>query len=53
MDLKTLVDSITNIKETYGVKRNWDGDPCVPVDYLWIGLNCSYNGFDPPRIISL
>ncbi|EXB74613.1 putative LRR receptor-like serine/threonine-protein kinase [Morus notabilis] len=47
------VDAITNIKSTYGVKKNWDGDPCVPKGYLWTGLNCSYNGFDPPRIIAL
>ncbi|XP_062074344.1 probable LRR receptor-like serine/threonine-protein kinase At1g51810 [Humulus lupulus] len=47
------VNSITNVKSSYGVKRNWDGDPCVPVKYLWTGINCSYNGFDPPIIISL
>ncbi|KAF8012172.1 hypothetical protein BT93_I0335 [Corymbia citriodora subsp. variegata] len=27
------------------------GDPCVPRDYTWDGLNCSYG--NPPRIISL
>ncbi|KAE8729087.1 hypothetical protein F3Y22_tig00004004pilonHSYRG00135 [Hibiscus syriacus] len=47
------VDVILNIKSMYGLKRNWQGDPCVPKDYLWEGLDCSYNGYDPPRIISL
>ncbi|XP_059638959.1 probable LRR receptor-like serine/threonine-protein kinase At1g05700 [Cornus florida] len=47
------VAAIVNIKKLYGVTRNWQGDPCVPKAYVWIGLNCSYDGFDPPRIISL
>ncbi|GKV36579.1 hypothetical protein SLEP1_g44692 [Rubroshorea leprosula] len=45
------VDAILNIKLIYGLKRNWQGDPCAPPAYLWEGLNCSDN--DPPRIISL
>ncbi|OMO66429.1 hypothetical protein COLO4_30558 [Corchorus olitorius] len=48
------VDAILNIKSNYGLKRiNWQGDPCAPRDYLWEGLNCSYNDYDPPRIVSL
>ncbi|KAK9281611.1 hypothetical protein L1049_004514 [Liquidambar formosana] len=47
------VDAMINIKSTYGVKRNWQGDPCAPKAYLWDGVNCSYVGYDPPRIISL
>ncbi|KAL5824495.1 hypothetical protein ACOSQ3_020558 [Xanthoceras sorbifolium] len=48
------VDAITNIKKQYGVKRsNWQGDPCVPKVHLWQGLNCSYNDYNNPRIISL
>ncbi|KAL5757679.1 hypothetical protein ACOSP7_020290 [Xanthoceras sorbifolium] len=48
------VDAITSIKTQYEVKRsNWHGDPCVPKVHLWQGLNCSYNEYDPPRIISL
>ncbi|XP_060672566.1 LRR receptor-like serine/threonine-protein kinase IOS1 [Ziziphus jujuba] len=50
---KDDVDAITNIKSTYGVNKNWQGDPCAPVSYVWAGLNCSYRGLDPPRIISL
>ncbi|XP_052300417.1 putative leucine-rich repeat receptor-like protein kinase At2g19210 [Citrus sinensis] len=45
--------AIMNIKSKYGVKRNWQGDPCVPIAYLWQGLNCSYPEYDPPRITSL
>ncbi|VVA24289.1 PREDICTED: probable LRR receptor [Prunus dulcis] len=47
------VEPITNIKLTYGVKRNWQGDPCAPKEYSWEGLNCSNDGYQPPRIISL
>ncbi|KAK0598006.1 hypothetical protein LWI29_030731 [Acer saccharum] len=48
------VDAIMNIKIKYGVTRsNWQGDPCTPKDYLWRGLNCSYDEYNPPRIILL
>ncbi|KAM7473282.1 hypothetical protein LguiB_020525 [Lonicera macranthoides] len=47
------VDAITNIKATYSVTRNWQGDPCAPKDYVWDGLNCTHDGFSAPRIISL
>ncbi|KAM7468857.1 hypothetical protein LguiA_007040 [Lonicera macranthoides] len=47
------LDAITNIKATYGVTRNWQGDPCAPKDYVWDGLNCTYDGFSATRIISL
>ncbi|KAF3944010.1 hypothetical protein CMV_029485 [Castanea mollissima] len=35
----------------YNVTRNWQGDPCIPSEYLWDGLNCNDNHH--PRIISL
>ncbi|KAM7473296.1 hypothetical protein LguiB_020539 [Lonicera macranthoides] len=47
------LDAITNIKAMYSVTRNWQGDPCAPKDYVWDGLNCTYDGFSAPRIISL
>ncbi|AET01539.2 putative transferase, protein kinase RLK-Pelle-LRR-I-1 family [Medicago truncatula] len=48
------VDTITNIKKAYGVARNWQGDPCGPVNYMWEGLNCSIDDANnPPRITSL
>ncbi|XP_014499513.1 LRR receptor-like serine/threonine-protein kinase IOS1 [Vigna radiata var. radiata] len=46
-------DAITTIKSVYGVTRNWQGDPCAPVDYLWDGLNCSYSKNESPRITTL
>ncbi|XP_027926507.1 LRR receptor-like serine/threonine-protein kinase IOS1 [Vigna unguiculata] len=46
-------DAITTIKSIYGVKRDWQGDPCAPVDYLWDGLNCSYSKNESPRITTL
>ncbi|KAL3521398.1 hypothetical protein ACH5RR_019547 [Cinchona calisaya] len=49
--------SIVNIKSTYGVNnRNWQGDPCLPKEYIWQGLDCIINDknqSDPPRIKSL
>ncbi|KAF8011539.1 hypothetical protein BT93_J1981 [Corymbia citriodora subsp. variegata] len=46
------VKAINEIKATYHIKReSWQGDPCVPENYAWDGLDCS-NGH-PPRIISL
>ncbi|KAM1060294.1 hypothetical protein TB1_024219 [Malus domestica] len=45
------VSAITNIKSTYGVDKDWQGDPCTPEGYMWEGLNCTFNG--SPRIISL
>ncbi|KAK0597434.1 hypothetical protein LWI29_025208 [Acer saccharum] len=42
-----------NIKTKYGVKNNWQGDPCAPIKYLWQGVNCSDFEPNPPRIISL
>lgn len=53
MHMKIIVATITNIKSTYGVEKNWEGDPCAPQEFIWEGLSCSSNGFDPPRIISL
>ena len=40
------VDAIMNIKSKYGVKKNWQGDPCAPKAYIWDGLNCSYDDHD-------
>ncbi|XP_060670430.1 probable LRR receptor-like serine/threonine-protein kinase At1g05700 [Ziziphus jujuba] len=51
--LQTDADAMTKLKSTYGVKKNWQGDPCVPELYSWEGLNCSKDGYDPPRITSL
>lgn len=51
--LQFAVDVIRKIKSSYGVKRNWQGDPCGPKGFMWEGLNCSYDGPNPPRIVSL
>ncbi|KAL6285563.1 hypothetical protein ACE6H2_009953 [Prunus campanulata] len=48
------VDAITNIKATYKIKSNWQGDPCSPQLYSWEGLNCSLHKTNQQhRIISL
>ncbi|KAF8118269.1 hypothetical protein N665_0005s0037 [Sinapis alba] len=45
--------AIMIIKSKYGVKKNWLGDPCAPVNYPWNDINCSYVNNEPPRIISV
>ncbi|KAF5789792.1 putative transferase, protein kinase RLK-Pelle-WAK-LRK10L-1 family [Helianthus annuus] len=42
------------IKSTYGLTNlNWQGDPCVPQQYAWVGLYCNYNAPRAARIRSL
>ncbi|GKF09069.1 leucine-rich repeat transmembrane protein kinase protein, partial [Tanacetum coccineum] len=45
--------AIGNTKSAYGLKRNWQGDPCFPQEFLWNGLNCSYKNPKAARIMSL
>ncbi|KAJ1421043.1 Serine-threonine/tyrosine-protein kinase, catalytic domain [Sesbania bispinosa] len=47
------VGAIMDIKESYRVQKNWEGDPCEPKNYAWEGLKCNYSTSIPPRIISL
>ncbi|KAF7813903.1 putative LRR receptor-like serine/threonine-protein kinase [Senna tora] len=47
------VDAVMTIKESYGIQRNWVGDPCEPKDYYWEGLKCNYSNLLHPQIISL
>ncbi|GAA0167029.1 hypothetical protein LIER_22055 [Lithospermum erythrorhizon] len=50
-DLETA--AMYSIKSSYRISRNWQGDPCAPQEYVWDGVNCSYNGFNSPKVISL
>ncbi|XP_028793593.1 putative leucine-rich repeat receptor-like serine/threonine-protein kinase At2g19230 [Neltuma alba] len=46
------VNAIMDIKRTYRISKvNWQGDPCVPTDFAWDGVNCS-RANDETRIIS-
>ncbi|XP_020413183.1 probable LRR receptor-like serine/threonine-protein kinase At1g05700 [Prunus persica] len=47
------VDAIANVKLSYQISKNWQGDPCSPQVYKWEGLNCNYHESTPPRIRSL
>ncbi|XP_031404284.1 uncharacterized protein LOC116213469 isoform X2 [Punica granatum] len=58
LDLSTAptnIDDVTAmsvIKKAYNVrKESWQGDPCVPTNFTWDGVNCSTES--PPRITSL
>ncbi|XP_022981222.1 putative leucine-rich repeat receptor-like protein kinase At2g19210 [Cucurbita maxima] len=47
-DIKALM----SVKSFYGVRKNWQGDPCLPESFVWHGLSCSYDE-TPNRITSL
>ncbi|XP_004298555.1 PREDICTED: putative leucine-rich repeat receptor-like protein kinase At2g19210 [Fragaria vesca subsp. vesca] len=47
------VEAIINIKSAYEITKNWQGDPCLPLNYSWEGIKCNYLQSDSPRIISL
>ncbi|KAI4305445.1 hypothetical protein L6164_028810 [Bauhinia variegata] len=46
-------EAITSIQSTYGLTKNWQGDPCSPIEYLWDGLNCTNDGYKTWRITTL
>ncbi|KAF3780397.1 hypothetical protein EJ110_NYTH39344 [Nymphaea thermarum] len=46
-------DALVKIKDSYNLKKNWVGDPCLPQGYFWDGLNCSFSNPAAPRVISL
>ncbi|KAF8102417.1 hypothetical protein N665_0198s0121 [Sinapis alba] len=49
------VRAIKSIAATYALNRiSWQGDPCVPQQYRWDGLNCTNTNMSmPPRITTL
>ncbi|KAJ4823674.1 hypothetical protein Tsubulata_027673, partial [Turnera subulata] len=49
----TLPPLINAIESVYGIRRNWQGDPCAPRAYMWDGLDCTYRDSDTSRITSL
>ncbi|KAL6335755.1 hypothetical protein AAG906_039518 [Vitis piasezkii] len=52
MALKTF-EAIGNVKSVYGVKRNWQGDPCAPKSTCGMALSAATMVTIPPGIISL
>ncbi|XP_078437553.1 putative LRR receptor-like serine/threonine-protein kinase At4g29180 isoform X2 [Wolffia australiana] len=51
--LENDVKAISSIRAAYDFRDKWQGDPCVPKDLMWEGLNCSYDGSLNPRIVAL
>ncbi|CAN8254977.1 unnamed protein product [Cochlearia groenlandica] len=47
--------AMKNIKSAYGLSIiSWQGDPCVPSQFMWDGLNCNITDISvAPRITSL
>lgn len=50
--ISCLVDAMMAIKTKYQVNKNWMGDPCLPKEFVWTGLQCKCDGVGC-RIISL
>ncbi|KAL0722763.1 hypothetical protein Bca4012_037362 [Brassica carinata] len=47
------VAGIKKVQDFYGVSRiSWQGDPCVPKQFLWDGLNCNNSDTSTPPIIT-
>ncbi|XP_072999050.1 putative leucine-rich repeat receptor-like protein kinase At2g19210 [Typha latifolia] len=44
------VDAMMGIKKLYQMKQ-WQGDPCGPPNFKWVGINCTAS--NPPKIASL
>ncbi|KAF3338765.1 putative leucine-rich repeat receptor-like protein kinase [Carex littledalei] len=47
------VSAIETIKKNYRVNKGWSGDPCVPTDFSWTGVNCTSDSSKNPRITAL
>ncbi|CAA6672950.1 unnamed protein product [Spirodela intermedia] len=45
--------AMLKIKDLYKVKKNWQGDPCVPRSLTWEGVSCGYDDSENPRVVSL
>ncbi|CAH8282892.1 unnamed protein product [Eruca vesicaria subsp. sativa] len=45
--------AIKSIQNTYGLSKiSWQGDPCVPKEFLWNGLNCNNSETSVPPIVT-
>ncbi|KAL0865307.1 hypothetical protein Bca101_044425 [Brassica carinata] len=49
------VIAMKNIRATYSLNKiSWQGDPCVPKQFVWSGLRCNVIDVStPPRIVAL
>ncbi|KAL7174779.1 hypothetical protein ACSBR1_043888 [Camellia fascicularis] len=47
------VDAMVNISSTYGVKKNWQGDPCFPMNLSWNLSSSGLTGVIAPALSSL
>ncbi|RVX17131.1 putative leucine-rich repeat receptor-like protein kinase [Vitis vinifera] len=45
---KNMVEAIRNVKSVYGVKRNWQGDPCAPKSTCRMALSAATMVTIPP-----
>ncbi|XP_023643522.1 receptor-like protein kinase At3g21340 isoform X2 [Capsella rubella] len=49
------VVAMRSIQATYGLSNrlSWHGDPCVPKQYLWDGLNCNDLDMSTPPVVTI
>ncbi|XP_031480584.1 probable LRR receptor-like serine/threonine-protein kinase At1g07560 [Nymphaea colorata] len=45
--------AIKAVQDYYQIKKNWNADPCLPLDAPWDGLTCSLDNQSSPRIEAL
>ncbi|KAF3785110.1 Nodulation receptor kinase [Nymphaea thermarum] len=45
--------AIKAVQDYYQIKKNWNADPCLPLDAPWEGLTCSPDNQSSPRIEAL
>ncbi|XP_019096758.1 PREDICTED: receptor-like protein kinase At3g21340 isoform X1 [Camelina sativa] len=47
------VAAMNSIQNIYGLSKiSWQGDPCVPKQFLWDGLNCNNLDISTPPIVT-
>ncbi|XP_078437249.1 putative LRR receptor-like serine/threonine-protein kinase At1g51820 [Wolffia australiana] len=50
---KSEVDSMLGLKNLYLIGKNWEGDPCLPQNFIWNGVGCSLDSSKYSRISSM
>ncbi|XP_047044152.1 probable LRR receptor-like protein kinase At1g51890 [Lolium rigidum] len=49
----TDVSAMTAVRDKYQLVKDWMGDPCLPKNFAWKGLGCSYAVSSPATVTGL
>jgi hypothetical protein len=47
------VSAMTAVRDKYQLVKDWMGDPCLPKNFAWKGLGCSYAVSSPAIVTGL